>query len=146
MLVVVEESHLLQADQLEDLRMLGNDGTSMDSRSPAAFLLVGQPTLRRRLRQGSYAAVDQRVTLRVHLEGMDLAETTAYVKHHLALAGRSDTIFSDDALVVIHQASRGLPREVNNLALQALVATFAKDKSIVDESAARMAVVEVVEQ
>lgn len=145
-LVVVEESHLLQADQLEDLRMLGNDGTSMDSRSPAAFLLVGQPTLRRRLRQGSYAAVDQRVTLRVHLESMDLAETTAYVKHHLALAGRSDTLFSDDALVVIHQASRGLPREVNNLALQALVATFAKDKSIVDESAARMAVVEVVEQ
>src|SRR5215471_3341630 len=47
---------------------------------------------------------------------------------------------------VVHQASRGLPREVNNLALQALVATFAKDESIVDESAARMAVVEVVEQ
>jgi type II secretory pathway predicted ATPase ExeA len=144
-LLVVEESHLLQSEQLEDLRMLGNDGTSMDSRSPAAFLLVGQPTLRRRLRLASYAAVDQRMTLRVHLEGMDLAETTAYVKHHLALAGRSDTLFSDDALVVIQQASRGLPRAVNNLALQALVATFAQDKSIVDESAAKMAVVEVVE-
>ena len=88
----------------------------------------------------------QRVTLRVHLEGMDLAETSAYVKHHLALAGRSDTLFSDDALAVIQQASRGLPRAVNNLALQALVATFAQDKSIVDESAAKMAVVEVVEQ
>jgi type II secretory pathway predicted ATPase ExeA len=56
-LVVVEEAHLLQSDQLEDLRMLGND--AMDSRSPAAFLLVGQPTLRRRLRQGALAAVDQ---------------------------------------------------------------------------------------
>jgi type II secretory pathway predicted ATPase ExeA len=115
----------------------------MDSRSPAAFLLVGQPTLRRRLRQGALAAVDQRVSLRVHLEGMDLPETGAYVKHHLSLAGRSDTLFSDDALAVIHQASRGLPRAVNNLALQALVATFAQDKSIVDESAAKMAVVEV---
>jgi type II secretory pathway predicted ATPase ExeA len=99
----------------------------------------------RRHEQASYAAVDQRVTLRVDLEGMDLAETTAYVKHHLALAGRSDTLFSDDALVVIQQASRGLPRAVNNLALQALVATFAQDKSIVDESAAKMAVVEAVE-
>ena len=56
-LVVVEEAHLLLSDQLEDLRMLGND--AMDSRSPAAFLLVGQPTLRRRLRQGALAAVDQ---------------------------------------------------------------------------------------
>ena len=140
-LVVIEEAHLLQSDQLEDLRMLGND--AMDSRSPAAFLLVGQPTLRRRLRQGALAAVDQRVTLRVHLEGMDMPETGTYVKHHLGLAGRTDTLFSDDALAVIHQASRGLPRAINTLALQALVATFAQDKSIVDESAAKMAVVEV---
>ena len=29
---------------------------------------------------------------------MDLVECTAYVKHHLSLAGRSDTLFSDDAL------------------------------------------------
>ena len=64
--------------------------------------------------------------------------------HHLALAGRSDTLFSDDALVVIHQASRGLPRAINNLALQSLVATFASNKSIVDQSAAKLAVVEVV--
>jgi type II secretory pathway predicted ATPase ExeA len=121
--------------------MFGNE--AMDSRSPAAFLLVGQPTLRRRLRQGALAAVEQRVALRAHLEGMDLTETGAYVKDHLSLAGRSGTLFSDDALAVIHQASRGLPRAVNNLALQALVATFAQDKSIVDESAAKMAVVEV---
>jgi len=38
----------------------------------------------------------------------------------------------------------GLPRSLNNLALQALVATFALNKTIVDESAAKMAVVEVV--
>ena len=38
----------------------------------------------------------------------------------------------------------GLPRSLNNLALQALVATFALNKTIVDESAANMAVVEVV--
>jgi hypothetical protein len=33
---------------------------------------------------------------------------------------------------------------VNNLALQALVATFAADKAIVDQAAAKMAVVEVI--
>lgn len=103
-LVVIEEPHLLQSDHLEDLRMLCNDGTS-----PAAFLLVGQPTLRRRLRQGNLAAVDQRVTLRVHLDGMDLAETAAYIKHHLALAGRSDTLFSDDALAVISRPRGDCP-------------------------------------
>ena len=140
-LLVVDESHLLEPDQLEDLRMIGN--AEMDSRSPAAVVLIGQPTLRRRLRQGTMAALDQRITLRVHMEGMDLAETLAYVRHHLSLSGRADPLFSDDAVAVIHHASRGLPRAVNNLALQALVATFAADKGIVDQAAAKMAVVEV---
>lgn len=140
-LLVVDESHLLEPDQLEDLRMITN--AEMDSRSPAAVVLIGQPTLRRRLHQGTMAALDQRIMLRVHMEGMDLAETLSYVRHHLGLCGRADPLFSDDAVAVIHHASRGLPRAVNNLALQSLVATFAADKAIVDQAAAKMAVVEV---
>ncbi len=63
-LVAIDEAHLLDADQLEDLRMLTND--SMDSHCPLALVLVGQPTLRRRLRQGALAAIDQRIALRIH--------------------------------------------------------------------------------
>jgi type II secretory pathway predicted ATPase ExeA len=60
------------------------------------------------------------------------------------LAGRSkDTLFSDDAVALVHQVSRGLPRMVNNLCVQSLVATFAAGKAVVDESAARAAVAEV---
>ena len=42
-----------------------------------------------------------------------------------------------------HQVSRGLPRMINNLCVQSLVATFAANKAVVDESAARAAVSEV---
>ena len=52
-------------------------------------------------------------------------------------------MFSDDAVARVHQASRGLPRAVNNLAVQALVAAYADGKSIVDDKAARAAVTEV---
>jgi type II secretory pathway predicted ATPase ExeA len=52
-------------------------------------------------------------------------------------------LFSDDALALVHQVSRGLPRAVNNLAVQSLVAAFADKKAIVDESSARAAVTEV---
>lgn len=52
-------------------------------------------------------------------------------------------MFSDDALALVHQVSRGLPRAVNNLAVQSLVAAFATKKAIVDESSARAAVTEV---
>ncbi len=115
----------------------------MDSHSPFACLLLGQPTLRRRIKLGTFAALDQRITLRYAMNGMTDTETADYVAHHLKLAGRSDTLFSDDALALIHQVSRGLPRAINNLAVQALVAAYATGKAIVDESSARAAVTEV---
>jgi len=115
----------------------------MDQTAPFCLLLLGQPTLRRRLRQGAFAALDQRIGLRYAIAGLDRAETNSYVQHHLALAGRSDTLFSDDAVALIHEVSRGLPRQVNNLAVQSLIAAFAANKAIVDESAARAAVAEV---
>ena len=57
---------------------------------------------------------------------------------------RDDTLFSDDAAAAIHQTSRGYPRAINNLAIQALIAAFADNKSIVDESSTRAAISEVM--
>lgn len=139
--VVCDEAHLLDTEQLEELRLLTN--TDMDSHSPFTCLLIGQPTLRRKIKLGTFAALDQRIGLRYAMPGMEPGETTDYISHHLTLAGRTDTLFSDDATALIHQVSRGLPRAVNNLAIQALVAAYATNKTIVDESSARAAVNEI---
>ena len=139
--IILDEAHLLGVDQLEELRLMTN--AELDSHSPFACLLVGQPTLRRRIKLGTFAALDQRIALRYAMNGMQAPETKTYLTHHLKLAGRADTLFSDDAADLIHQVSRGLPRAVNNLAIQALVAAFATNKSIVDEASARAAVTEV---
>lgn len=139
--LIVDEAHLLSVEQLEQLRLLTN--TDMDSRSSLGLVLLGQPTLRRRLKQGHFAALDQRIGLRFHLPGLPLDETAAYIAHHLTLAGRSDPLFSDDAIALIHQTSRGIPRAINNLAVQALIAAYADSKGIVDETSARAAITEV---
>ncbi len=139
--LIVDEAHLLSTEQLEQLRLLTN--TDMDSRSSLGLILLGQPTLRRRLKQGHFAALDQRIGLRFHLDGLPLDETATYIAHHLTLAGRSDPLFSDDAIALIHQTSRGIPRAINNLAVQALIAAYADSKGIVDETSARAAVTEV---
>jgi type II secretory pathway predicted ATPase ExeA len=143
-ILVIDEAHLLDHAQLEGIRMLTNH--DMDRQSPFACLLVGQPTLRRKIKLGVLAALDQRIALRYTLPAMTDQETTSYLRHHLTLAGRSDTLFSDDAAALIHQTSRGYPRAVNNLAIQALVAAFAANKAIVDESSARAAVTEVTSE
>lgn len=139
--LVIDEAHLLAHDQLESVRMLTNH--DMDSAAIFAVLLIGQPTLRRKIKLGVLAALDQRIAVRYHMTGMTLEETAGYLRHHLALAGRSDTLFSDDAITLINQTSRGYPRAVNNLAISALLAAFTAGKAIVDETSARAAVTEV---
>ena len=139
--LIIDEAHLLDAESLEGVRCLSNLG--MDQTAPFTLLLLGQPTLRHRLRRGAFAALDQRIAVRYAISGLHAAETASYVAHHLALAGRSDTLFSDDAVALIYEVSRGLPRVVNNLAVAALIAAFAQKKAIVDESAARVAVAEI---
>lgn len=105
--MVVEEAHLLGYDQLEALRLLTNH--DLDSSSPFACLLIGQPTLRRRMKLGVLAALDQRIGLRYAMPPMTDTNTGSYLRHHLKLAGRDDALFSDDAIGLIHQTSRGYP-------------------------------------
>jgi type II secretory pathway predicted ATPase ExeA len=88
---------------------------------------------------------DQRIGLRYAMPAMTAGQTAAYITHHLQLAGRADTLFSDDATALIHTTARGYPRAINNLALQALVATYAAGKAIVDEQATRSAITEVTD-
>ena len=140
-LLVIDEAHLLTHAQLEAVRILTN--SEMDAASPLACLLIGQPTLRRMLRLGVLAALDQRIGLRYAMPAMTGEQTAGYITHHLQLAGRSDTIFSEDAMTLVHDAARGLPRAVNNIATQALVAAMAARKNIVDEQSARAAVNEI---
>lgn len=140
-IVVIDEAHLLTTEQLESLRMLTNH--DMDSDCPFACLLVGQPTLRRRIKLGALAALEQRIGLRYAMPPMTSGETASYLRHHIELAGRSDALFSDDAIALIHHTSRGYPRAVNNIALQALVAAYATNKTIVDENSTRSAITEI---
>ncbi len=141
-ILAIDESHLMSGDQLEAVRMLTN--SDLDSRSPLTILLIGQPTLRRRLRVGDMAALDQRIALRYHIPAPALTagEADGYLRAHLSQAGRSDTLFSDDAVRAIHSQARGLPRAINRLAITALLAAYTAGKTIVDESSARTAITE----
>jgi type II secretory pathway predicted ATPase ExeA len=140
-LFIIDEAHLLSPDQLEELRLLTN--AEFDSASPFAGVLVGQPTLARQLRLGSFAALDQRIATRYTIGPMDLADSAAYLRHHLALVGRTDQLFADDAVARLHRAANGLPRALNNAAVAALIAAASQGKALVDDACAKRAVAEL---
>ena len=138
--VVIDEAHLLDNQQLEAIRMLTNH--DMDSGSPFALCWSANPPCG--IGSGSVCSPRWISASRcaTRIAGMSPADTADYIGHHCNIAGRADTLFSDDAITLIHNASRGHPRAVNNLALHALTAAFAADHAIVDEKSARIAVSE----
>jgi type II secretory pathway predicted ATPase ExeA len=139
--LVIDEGHLLSAAQLEELRLLWNQ--DMDSASPFAGILLGQPTLSRQLRMGMFAALDQRIATRFAIKAMDIAESAAYLRHNLELVGREDPLFADDAIARLHRVSNGLPRALNNAATAALISAAQDGKDIVDDACAKRAAAEL---
>jgi type II secretory pathway predicted ATPase ExeA len=87
--------------------------------------------------------LDQRIATRYQLAPMDLAESAQYLRHHLALVGRTDPLFADDAIARLHKASLGLPRALNNAAIAALIAAATAGKALVDDDCAKKAVAEL---
>jgi type II secretory pathway predicted ATPase ExeA len=139
--LALDEARLSGHEQLESIRQLTN--YEMDSPAPFATLLAGQPALRHSIRLGVLAALDQRITVRYQMRGMTPEETAGYIRHHLAEAGRTTELFTDDAITQIHQAARGRPRMVSNICLAALVVTAGAGKNLVGHAAARAAIAEV---
>jgi type II secretory pathway predicted ATPase ExeA len=54
--------------------------------------------------------------------------------------GAVHPLFTDDAITLIHTSSRGKPRSTNRLAISALIAACAANKTLIDEASARSAI------
>jgi type II secretory pathway predicted ATPase ExeA len=118
-LAVIDEAHLLGDATLEDLRLLTN--SDFDQSSPVAIILAGQLSLRHRLREPLFVALNQRIRYRYALEGFSQEECIAYIKHRLLAIDAAPDLLTDGALKLIYEASGGIPREVNNIAASCLL-------------------------
>ncbi len=126
-LVVVDEAQALALDVLEQLRLLSNLETTTEKL--LRIILVGQPQLRGLLLHPALVQLNQRITLRWHMGPLTRAETAAYVRHRLRVAGdgQESRLFTRPALRLIHRLSGGVPRLVNMIAHRAMLAAFADD-------------------
>lgn len=127
--LIVDEAQLASPSLLEEIRLLTNYEDRQDKH--LHVVLLGQPELRDRVRKRPQ--IDQRVSLRFHVDPMEADEVPAYVAHRLSVAGGNGArIFSDDALAVLGARSGGVPRRVNTLATQALFVGAMRGLSSID--------------
>lgn len=141
--LLVDEAHLLPDDSLEDLRLLSAD--DFDRRPPFALVLAGQPLLRERLAEPRHYALSQRIAVRARLRPLSETEVSLFLERHLKAAGSKKNPFSPEATTAVFHHSRGVPRLVQNLALQALLSAMAAGKKDVDQACVEQAVVDLEE-
>jgi type II secretory pathway predicted ATPase ExeA len=130
--VVIDESHLLDRETLEEVRFVLN--SNMDSMSPMSLILVGQNELWDKLRMQLYAAIRGRIDIKCELQGMDRAELDGYMRTHLTYAAGKEDIFTDAAVDEIFRYSAGSARAVNKAATHCLLYASQRAKKLIDDS------------
>ncbi|HEY6918844.1 MAG TPA: AAA family ATPase [Tabrizicola sp.] len=127
--LIFDEAQNLTAEALEELRMFININSGKDE--VLQLVLIGQPELRDLVSRREMRQFAQRVAASYHLTAMDLKTVRGYIPHRLKVAGAARRIFTNPAIDLIHQVTRGVPRLVNQLCDLALVYAFTKGKRTV---------------
>jgi general secretion pathway protein A len=140
--LVIDEAQLLSWELLEEIRLLTNLETAQHKL--LQILLVGQPELDLKLDSQDLRQLKQRISLRCHLTPLTGSEIRDYILHRLGLASVNSegrVMFTEPAMLAIEKYSRGIPRLVNAICENALIAGYAHQDptisvEVVDEVAA----------
>jgi general secretion pathway protein A len=131
--LVVDEAQALSTEILEEVRFLTNLETDTDKLLPV--VLAGQPALVDRLNEHGMRQLKQRIALRCDLDSLDLQETAGYIASRIRTAGGNPAnTFTQQAVMLIHERSCGLPRTISVICDNALLSGFALDRRPVDAS------------
>ena len=129
-LLIVDEAHTLPLETMEELRLLTNFETPTGKMLQA--VLAGQPELDRKLNLPQMRQLKQRIVSRSCLSPLSREETQRYIQARLKCAGADgNTIFSPEAIEAVQNGSRGIPRLINLICENALIAGYAAQAKLV---------------
>jgi general secretion pathway protein A len=132
--LIVDEAQHLALEVLEEIRLLSNLETTQ--RKLLQIVLAGQPELELKLDSLSLRQLKQRVTFRCRLEPLSAEEVKSYILQRLERAGlsrvRASQLLPERTVEEIYRYSRGIPRLINNLCENGLIAAFSQKSPAVE--------------
>jgi type II secretory pathway predicted ATPase ExeA len=131
LIVVIDNAQDLPKATIVELRYLYS--YDIDSKSIMAILLLGHHDFWDTLRLRVYEPVMQCVNTHFRITQLSEAQTSEYIRHHLALSGLKMS-FPDDVVKRIHQFSGGIPRAINNFCTHCLIDIEGNQQEIVDNA------------
>jgi general secretion pathway protein A len=137
--IIVDEAQNFDPKTIEGLRLLSN--LESEERKIIQVILSGQPELDRKLSERAMQQFAQRISLRRAISVLNEKQVFEYIQHRLSIAGDKDsTLFSKNALNLIWQASKGIPRKINILCDNALLNAYGTGQKKIKSIAVKEAI------
>jgi general secretion pathway protein A len=136
--LIIDEAQNLDRQVLEELRLLSNLETN--SCKLIQILLVGQPELEAKLSSPELRQLKQRISIGRKIRPLNGEESRQYTEHRLGLVGSSiSEVFKPEALSLICDYARGVPRNINMLCDNAFLIGYGLAQKKIDANIVREA-------
>ncbi len=124
-LLIIDESHKLSLELLEEIRLLSNIEQQSDKLINIFF--VGQSEIHDVLERKESRALKQRITLSYNIDPFTEGEIGDYIRHRLRVAGAEGDLFTEKAVRKIYNFSKGYPRLINTICDRALLTGYVQN-------------------
>ncbi len=129
--LIIDEAHKLSHEIFEEIRLLTNFETGEEKL--LQIVLAGQPELKTVLNHPNLWQLKQRIAIRLHIDPLARYQVGAFINYRWTrFGGAAPHPFSAEAVDLIAQCSRGIPRLVNAICDNALLLAFSRNKHQVD--------------
>ena len=122
-ILVIDEAQNMPLETLESLRVLSNLETADDKLLQIVF--VGQPEFEEILKRHDIRQLHQRIAIRARLRRLSPCESGEYIDYRLSrVTDDGDLVFTPECVNRIIWQAQGIPRIINTLCDNALIAGY----------------------
>jgi general secretion pathway protein A len=141
LVLIIDEAQNMPIETLGNLCILSNFETA--KAKLIQIVLVGQPELQQKLNLFELRQLRQRIAYKALITPLSVTESYNYFYHRLSLSARGkDAVFSNSAIKRIIKHSKGVPRIINVLGENALVASYSLQKKPVSSRLVKQVIAE----
>lgn len=129
--LIIDEADKLGNDILQEIRLIAN--FNYDSYDAITILLCGQETLLQKFGLSILESLANSVTITVRINTLKKEDTYTYIEQRVGDVSSGNSVFTKSAMNLIHNASGGVMRVINNMCEHSLIKAYRSGAATVEK-------------
>lgn len=129
--LIIDEADKLGNEILREIRLIAN--FNYDSVNAITILLCGQETLLQKMGLSILESLANSITITVKMDVLKKEETISYIEQRMAEISNGANLFTKSAMTLIHNASGGVMRVIDNISKHSLIRAYLSQSSTVEK-------------